>query len=473
MCNNSKYQFLLKNIGILTISNFASKIMIFVMVPLYTNVLSTVEYGVYDLVVSTVQLLFPLLTLNITDAVMRFSMDATKSLKSIVVIGFRYIVWSFISVGLLLFLCSKLKSEGEVNKFAIYIFLYFIFYVLNQFLIQLAKGLEHVIDMGIAGVLSTIILLCGNISFLLCFKAGLIGFFMANILSQAIPSIFLFVRLKIWKYIVCLKVDKNLQKEMLTYSVPLIFSVLGWWVNNASDKYVVTFLCGAAANGILSVAYKIPSILNTLQSIFIQAWQISAIKEYGSNETKKFYGRAFTYLNILISLAAGTLILLSRPIASILYAKEFYVAWHYVPFLLISSVINSASGFLGPILSAIKDSGSMAKSAIYGAVVNTILNVVFVYFVGIQGATIATCLASYVIYAIRMKAVNDKIEIKNSWKINVTWFLLCFQAFCEINMIGYIIELFIFIILIFINFSDINEFLKKIEFVLINKKEGK
>ena len=76
---NTKAKYLIKNTGILTISNFSSKILVFLLVPLYTSVLSTAEYGTYDLAISTVTLLYPILTVNIVDAVMRFAMDKKYS----------------------------------------------------------------------------------------------------------------------------------------------------------------------------------------------------------------------------------------------------------------------------------------------------------------------------------------------------------------------------------------------------------
>lgn len=80
----------------------------------------------------------------------------------------------------------------------------------------------------------------------------------------------------------------------------------------------------------------------------------------------------------------------TRPIAHILFAKDFYQAWVFVPFLLVSSMLNAASGYIGPILAAKKDSKSMAIAAFGGAGVNVVLNIALVYLMGIQGATIAT-----------------------------------------------------------------------------------
>lgn len=457
---NSRFKYLVKNVGILTLSNFASKIMVFLLVPLYTRVLSTAEYGTYDLVVSTVQLLFPLLTLNIVDAVMRFSLDKAYSIEDIAIIGIRYIARSYIPIALFLAICIKGDILAQINGYEFLIFLYFIFYVLNQFFIQFAKGLEKIFDMGAAGVLATIVLLGGNLYFLLILKSGLYGFFLANILSQVIPCLYFAFRLKIWKYFKKIKINRILQKEMLLYCLPLIFTTLGWWVNNVSDRYAVAFICGTAANGVLSVAYKIPSILNTVQQIFIQAWQISAIKEYGRNETKKFYGETFLYLNFLMCFCCSILIMASKFLAYLLYAKDFYTAWQYVPFLLIASVLNSASGFLGPILLAVKDSNSMAKSAVYGAVSNIILNVLLIYFVGIQGAVIATALSSYIIYIVRKKSVGNMIIIKSYWKVSLTWGILCIQALAEIFSFGILYQVFSLLILLSVNLDCIKKISK-------------
>lgn len=451
---NNKSKSLLKNLGILTISNFASKILVFLLVPLYTSILSTTEYGTYDLVASTVSLLVPILSLNIVDAVMRYMMEKNCDGNQVAVIGIKYISYSVAIVVLILVALSRLSVWQIISGLEIYIFFYYLFYILNQYFIQFAKGIEKVKEMGIAGAMGTIAMITTNVLFLIIFKWGLPGFFLANILSQAIPVIYFFVRLKYWTFLKPIKTDKKLTREMLAYSTPLIASVVGWWVNSGSDKYVVTFFCGVAVNGVLSVAYKIPSILNTIQGIFIQAWQISAIKEFGKEDTARFYGNTFLNTNLLMCAVCSWLIVLTRPLAHLLYAKNFYDAWVFVPFLLISSVLNCASGFLGPILSAKKDSKSMAMSAVYGVGVNLVLNIAFVYFAGAQGVTIATAIASFIIYQVRKNAVGSDIKIEKYNIVIITWVLLCLQAALEIYTSLWIVEAVIMIAMLVLNFDN-------------------
>lgn len=450
-----KGKYLFKNMGILTISNFASKILIFLLVPLYTSVLSTSEYGTYDLVVSTISLLYPVLTMNIFDAIMRYCMDKEYSNDEIAIIGCKKIGTSILICGAALLIIGGFKLIPEIEGLKLYIFLYYISYVLNQFFLQFAKGLEKVSIMGIAGVISTVIMLVGNILFLLVFKMGLTGFFIANTLAQAIPALFYCISIKFWKYITSLRTNKALEKQMLIYCLPLLFTTLGWWINNVADRYAVTFLCGIAANGILSVAYKIPSIINTIQGIFIQAWQISAIKEYGEKDTPVFYEKTFAGLNFFMSFSCGILILLSKPLAYILYSKEFFEAWKYVPFLMISTVINCSSGFIGSILAAKKDSKSMAVSAIYGALTNIVFNVVLVYAIGIQGATVATVISSYVIFFFRMRAVREDLIIDKRWLNQLSWVLLAVQGSINIYWPNLGIEIAIIIFIMAININTI------------------
>lgn len=460
---NSRFKLLSKNLGILTISNFASKILVFLLVPLYTSVLSTEEYGTYDLAVSVVLLLFPLFTLNIVDACMRFLMEKNAKREKIAIIGIRQISISIIMFGVFMVCISKASVWKTIAGLETYVFMYYLTYALNEFFIQFAKGINRITDMAVAGVISTISMISTNILFLVCLGWGLQGFFLANIVSQGVSVIYFVIRIRFWNYISTWKVDYVLNKEMLCYSFPLIATALCWWINSTSDKYIISLMLGVSANGLLAVSYKIPSIINTIQGIFIQAWQISAIKEYGNGDTSGFYGNTFSIVNVLMCAACAWLILLAKPIASILYAKDFYAAWQYVPFLLIASVLNCASGLIGPILAAKKNSKAMMWSALIGAGANIILNIVFVYFMGTQGACIATAICSFIIYYVRKEAVREDIKIEQYSIVLITWFLLCIQAIIEIIISNYIMELGLMTIMLIINWKGVSGLLKMVK----------
>lgn len=442
---NNRVKYLIKNTGILTIGSFSSKILVFLLVRLYTSVLSTAQYGAFDLVNTTIQMLMPILTVSIYEGVMRFVMDETKQRDQVVTVGIKYLLIGTFAFSALLGFNTVFKIWKFAADYALYIWFYFFFDLLYQFASQLARGLEQVKVMTAAGVISTVIMIAGNLLFLLVFSLELKGFFLSYILSYIVPCLYIFCRLKIWRY-VKKTINKPLEKELIAYSAPLVFNTLGWWANSALDRYIVTWLCGISINGIYSISYKIPGILNTLQGIFVQAWQISAIKENISKDSPQFYGKVLASINYMMSACCMILIALAKPIAHILFLKEFYEAWQYAPFLLLSCVINMAGGVLGPILSAKKNSKAMANAAILGASSNLVLNIVLVYFMGAQGAAIATAVSSMVIFQIRLKAVGrNNIDI-DYMRIVLPWALMTIQSAFMIYTRLYFVQIIVIII---------------------------
>ena len=448
---NSRLKYLFKNTGILVLSGFASKLLGFFLVPLYTSVLSTEEFGKYDIIVSTLTILLPIVTLNIADAVMRFSMEKEKDPHNAAAVGLRFVVTGTVIVALLSLIIEYTPLYKYVEGFRAITVFYFIAIAFNSYFTQLAKGNERVLDMGIAGIIGTVATLAANILLLLVFRMGLKGFFFAGILGSAIPDIYYFFRLKTRWYFKTAEVKKGYVKEMISYSAPLALVVIGWAVNSNFDKYMVTAFCGLATNGLLAIAYKIPNILNAFQGIFNQAWQISAISEYKSDDSGEFYRTMITYTLSVSSVLSALLIILTRPIASLFYAKEFYEAWQYVPFLLISFLFNFAAGIIGPILSAKMDSKTMAKSAAGGIVVNIVLNYILIKAIGVQGVTIATAVSSFCIFIIRRIAIKDILKIKDDITIIISAVLLSALATVEILLQNYIAELCLLLVIIGLN----------------------
>lgn len=434
---SQRYKELFANTGIMALSQFSSKILVFLLVPLYTSVLTTEEYGIFDLIVSTVQLCIPILTVNAAEGIMRFLMDKKNNPSEVISIGLKFACNAILVAAVFLSANRVFCMIPAIYKMELLIFLFFTFFLLQDFFLQCAKGVEQVRVMGVAGILGTICMVSFNILFLLVFHWGLQGFFLANILAQFIPVIYYIIKLHPY-FKIQLSTSKSLRKALVLYSIPLIANALAWRINSAADKYVVTLMVGATANGLLAVAYKIPAIINTIENIFIQAWQISAVKEYDGKNSDKFYSDVLIYLSAFSCVLCSLMIIFIRVIAGILFAKDFAGAWCYVPFLLVSSLINAASGILGPILGAKMDSKAIGRAGVAGAIVNIILNIVLVKFWGVQGAVIATVVSSYVIYAVRYTAVKDSVEIKHHARILLSWGMLCVQAALSIYFQCYI-----------------------------------
>ncbi|HEX0921924.1 TPA: oligosaccharide flippase family protein [Streptococcus pneumoniae] len=428
----SKYKELAKNTGIFALANFSSKILIFLLVPIYTRVLTTTEYGFYDLVYTTIQLFVPILTLNISEAVMRFLMKDGVSKKSVFSIAVLDIFIGSIAFALLLLVNNLFSLSDLISQYSIYIFVIFVFYTLNNFLIQFSKGIDKIGVTAISGVISTAVMLAMNVILLVVFDWGLLGFFIANVCGYVIPCIYIVSRLRLWELFE-IKIDKKLQWEMVYYALPLVLNILSWWVNNTSDRYIVTAIVGIQASAIISVAYKIPQILSTISAIFIQSWQISAIKIQEDKSDTTFASNMLLYYNALLLIIASGIILFVKPISNILFGISFYSAWELVPFLIISSLFNAISGCIGAIMGAKMDTHNIAKSALVGMIANIILNIVLTFLMGPQGITISTLIASFLIFYMRKDSVKE-INSETYRAIYLSWILLVVEACLLIYM---------------------------------------
>lgn len=428
----SKHKELAKNTGIFALANFSSKILIFLLVPIYTRVLTTTEYGFYDLVYTTIQLFVPILTLNISEAVMRFLMKDGVSKKSVFSIAVLDIFIGSIAFALLLLVNNLFSLSDLISQYSIYIFVIFVFYTLNNFLIQFSKGIDKIGVTAISGVISTAVMLAMNVILLVVFDWGLLGFFIANVCGYVIPCIYIVSRLRLWELFE-IKIDKKLQWEMVYYALPLVLNILSWWVNNTSDRYIVTAIVGIQASAIISVAYKIPQILSTISAIFIQSWQISAIKIQEDKSDTTFVSNMLLYYNALLLIIASGIILFVKPISNILFGISFYSAWELVPFLIISSLFNAISGCIGAIMGAKMDTHNIAKSALVGMIANIILNIVLTFLMGPQGITISTLIASFLIFYMRKDSVKE-INSETYRAIYLSWILLVVEACLLIYM---------------------------------------
>lgn len=452
-----RYKYLIKNMGLLTLSNFATKLLSFFLVPLYTSVLSTSEYGTYDLFNTTVSLLVPLLTLDIQEAVLRFSMDDNVNQNNIWHVGCRYSIISCLIVFIGLMVnrivgISRVLQQYEVEFFFLYSLTAF-----TGVILYFSRGTGRIADLSVAGVISSVVMICCNIFFLLILKIGLYGYFFASILGLAAQCTYLLIRARIWMNFKKYRDDAVLRKEMTDYSKPMIANAISWWVNNASDRYIVTWLCGIAANGIYSISYKIPSIISILQSIFSQAWTLSATKEFDAEDKDGFFINIYNVYNFLLVTICSVLTFMDKPLAKLLFAEDFYSAWKYAPFLMMSTIFSGIAAFLGGILSALKKSGLFAKSSVITAIVNTVLNIALVFLIGPLGAAISTAFAYFLMWVIRLYQIKECINLRVNYLRDLTAYviltiqatlLLLFQRdriFCWYQLIFVLIILLLYI----------------------------
>lgn len=422
-------RYLARNMLFLTAGQFGTKLLSFFFVPLYTSVLTSAEYGTYDLYSATVSLFVPILTLNIADSTTIFLLDKNKSKDGIISVSMKYYFFSLVFFATAICLNMAFKFLPLFNEYPFFLFLMFAVNGLVNLLLCYARGLDRIKDVSVSGVICSAVMIALNIVFLVPLHLGLKGYYLATIFGSFVQIVYLCISLRIFSFIKFKQQDKLLKNEMLGYSCPMILNTVSWWINSVSDRYMVTAFCGVEANGIYSVAYKIPSILTMFQSIFSQAWTLSAVQDFDSEDRNGFFSKMYSLYNVCMVLLCSVLILSDRLVARILYANDFFEAWRYVPFLLVSVVFGSLSGYLGGIFTAVKDSRSFASSTVAGAVLNIFLNFVFINLCGALGAAVATMASYILVWALRLYRAEKIMRLKVSLVHDcIAYMLLIFQC---------------------------------------------
>ncbi len=394
-----KYRELTGNTIIFAIGVFGSKIILFFMVPLYTNILSTSEYGTADLIQTLSSLFVPVFSIMIQDAVLRFGLSE-QICKKAVLKNSLYVtcIGSFVALTII----PLFRFYNPVKEWTLFLYGILITNMLSNVLYSYVKVINKNKLYSICGVLSTFILAALNVIFLLIFDMGINGYLLSIIISQIFSCVFLFLGADLIHELDKKSLDKKLMKDMIIYSLPLIANNLSWWILNSSDKLMVEYFCGVNDLGLYTAATKIPALISVINSVFLQAWTISSIKDYEQDKDKSFFEDIFSLYSLVMIGATSFVLLIVKYLMYVYVGVDYQDSWRLVPFLLFGAVFYGYSLFFGTIYSAAKKNIYIALSTAVSALLNIFINLVLLTRIGVIAASISTAFSYVVVGIYRM-----------------------------------------------------------------------
>lgn len=449
---DSKFRTLGANTIIFAIGNVFSKLILFFLMPLYTSAMSPTEYGFAELMNNGIDLLMPLATLCLYEAVFRFSIDVSlikkkeilsSSLKIILIINTLVLSISI----LLLFLLDSLYP-------ILFSFMLFA-YSIRQLFAQFSRGIGKARFFAMSGILNAIILGISNVVLVGLLSYGVNGYLFSIALGNVSSAFYLYFRANIKQFIDLKILDKTLIKELLNFSIPMIPNSISWWFANISTRYILVMFQGIAVAGIFTAISKLPSIINVLSSIFQQAWQFSASKEISNKQASNFFTKVFLAYYSLIIASCSLIITFIPFISKFLLQGEFFEAWNLIPLLLVSAVLNCFSVYFGSIYTASMNNKMIMISTMVGACISVVSSFVLIPFIGIIGAIISTNLSYIVINLMRYFDTKKYIKLKiNPFEVLGSISILYLQAFLYLsfglNSFFYVLVINVVLLLIII-----------------------
>ncbi|MGN0624187.1 MAG: lipopolysaccharide biosynthesis protein [Oscillospiraceae bacterium] len=392
----SSYKKLFSNTIIFAIGSFSSKILVLLLVKVYTTYLTPQEMGINDVITQIANWLLPIVTMTISEAVIRFGLDKAYDKKNVFTLGNLICGCGLALLAIILPIVALSGiADKYLNGYSLLLYVYIFMSSLKLVYSTFVRSLEKVKLFAINGIVTTFFTLFGTILFICGFKMGNTGYLLSIIVSDFISIIFLTFTAKLWRYFDFKHMDFDMLRSMLQYSIPLIPAQLLWLITNSSDSFMTTHYLGSESNGILSASYKIPNLVATVYLMFGQAWNMSAIMENDSDDRNEFYTNVFHFNQCLLYIMAAGCLLVVQPLTGIWLGADFQDSMKYSPILIYSSVFSCFTTFMGSIYLAAKETKRSLITSLFSGIINVGLNIILIPRIGLYGPAIST-VASYV-----------------------------------------------------------------------------
>lgn len=432
-----RYKRLLSNTAILGVGTFASKVLVFLLMPLYTAILSAEEFGVADLISQTANLLIPLASVGICDALFRFTLDADDGDRKKIFTASMTVLFSGSAV--LALICAALTFAGmSVSRYLPLITLYVIGANFHSACAHYMRAKGKTVLFAAQGIANTVLTIALNILFLIVFDMGSTGYVLSVVVADITITVGLFVGCRMWRELDLKSFDRTMLKNILKFSIPYIPTTMLWLITSVSDRYVVTYYCGTEAQGLYAAASKLPTLVILVSGVFIEAWHFSTVKDASSEERASFFSTVFKNYMSVMFMGASVLIAGSKILTRLLLADSYYSSWEFVPVLVIAMVFSAFSAFFGSIYFIEKKSMLSMVTALAGAVINVVLNFVLISKHGAMGAAAATLISYLATYAIRSYDTSHYLKFKQYHaRVIINTVVLIAQSFIMISAVSY------------------------------------
>ncbi|MBC1417881.1 lipopolysaccharide biosynthesis protein [Listeria fleischmannii] len=470
MENGKSMKKLGKNVFIIALGNIGSKFLVFLLVPFYTYYLTPKEYGLADLIVMSVMVLLPILTLSIGDGLFRFNLDNQNRHKT-----FSSAIGVWLSAMLLVLAGFVLISViFGISVLAILVVLLIAFQSLYIILQQQIRSMNYLKLYATSGLTLTLVLLFSNVVCLKYFDLGVNGFLFSQVLAFFVGTLLILAFGRVVRLFSFREMSGKLLKKMLHYSIPLIPNSLLWWLLQVADRYIITFFLGVGTAGLYTAAAKIPSILSLIHNVFFQAWSLTALEEKKEDQNS-FFAQVFSVYSLLFFVATAILLCIIQPLVTLLFAPAYHSVWVFIPFLLLGVCFSSFSSFIEVSYMIAKKTRQLLLTSFIGSVLTMLITIGLVPVFGVLAASIATFVGFFVTWLVRAIQMKQLRYMQNKGRFFSTVILLlleCIYMSFSSN-VNFLIVISMSVLALLLQAQTVKESVKVVRIMLKQRKAKK
>lgn len=463
----NQYKKLASNTFFMLFGSIGTKLLSFILLPFYTKFLTPKIYGELNLIIAFISFITPILTLELSGALFRFSSGKTeKEQNKYLVTGIIYTLPVILIAFLLL---KQLIKEEYIQEYFFILLLTFIFNFINEMFKEKLRCNSKIKFYTAIGIIETTLVISLNIYFVP--KCNLFGMLLSSLIASFCIMLYLLFQIKFFSLISRENLNKKIYEEMLRYSLPLIPNAVVWWVMGLSDRFFIKYYHNFELVGLYSLANKYSLLLTTLFGIFYKSLQISALEEFGTKNYSKFFKDIFFSISDLLIIVSMFLVYFIKIIIKISVATEYYSVWQYIPLLLIVTLFSSYSAILGINYLVNKDSKGVFNTSLIATVANILFNFILIPKYKVYGAIIATIIAYLILFIIRIIESKKNVEIQINFEFIITNLLPIFMFMVLLNQKNeYLYNILIIILLLLIKRKKVIKYIKVICYRIKNKR---
>lgn len=430
------------------VGNIFSKLVTLILIPLYTNKLSSSQYGDYDVVSTLITLLVSLAFFQIWDGMFRMSFEYDSDDEKYRVIG---ICFKGYFIGIVVFM---------ISYYIIYKFMGFSMFMLPC-LFGVFLGLQYMYSFAtriflknklfaFSGALNTFVLAVVNIVLILIFDFGVSSLYLAQIVGALVQIVIIEGNLHLISKVPWKECDLIRLKRILKFSIPLCIATVSYWLLSGYTKIVINRICGSSDNGLFAIANSLANMAVIVINVFQFAWNEMAYIMSKDLNRKKIYKKCLDLLFCTVWICCAGFTIFVSIIYPYYIGERFQASSVVVPYLMVGVSANAIAGFLGTLFMTEQSTLSIMSSTFAAASCNIIFSKMMTERYGLIGAVIVLTVSFVLLMCIRLIQVGVKMKVTISYSSILSIVPVMVAIGLYINHVGFIINMAYIISLLFI-----------------------
>ena len=224
-------------------------------------------------------------------------------------------------------------------------------------------------------------------------------------------------------------------KNVINQAIPLMVAQLIQILYNVVDRIYIGHLPVIGSNALTGIGLVFP--ITTLVAAFTNLFSTGGVPLFsmarGAKEEKKaelILGQVVSLLFVTSLALMALCYIFKRPVLFLFGASEetYVYADQYLKIYLLGTIFSVFSTGLNGFINAQGYPKKGMMTVMLGAIINLILDPVFIYglHMGVYGAAIATVIAYITMYTIRLVVLQDVIKLQTNWGENILTYMLLF-----------------------------------------------